>query len=68
MMALRRRGGAVPAASSLTIGFSLDGARCSRAVCSAARCSYADAIRSTLSVNSALFPDVYSYNFDAVNI
>ncbi|MFO1455217.1 MAG: TonB-dependent receptor [Steroidobacteraceae bacterium] len=59
--------GAVPAASSL-IGFNLDGTLFSRGVFNSPLQVQNWRYPVDLSVNSALFPDVYSYNFDAVNI
>ena len=59
--------GAVPASSSL-IGFNLDGTLFSRGVFNSPLDVRNWRYPVDLSVNSALFPDVYSYNFDAVNI
>ncbi len=59
--------GAVPASSSL-IGFNLDGTLFSRGVFNSPLDVRNYRYPVDLAVNSRLFPDVYSYNFDAVNI
>jgi outer membrane receptor protein involved in Fe transport len=59
--------GAVPAGSTL-IGFNLDGTLFSRGVFNNALNVQNFRYPNDVSVNSRLFPDVYSYNFDSVNI
>jgi outer membrane receptor protein involved in Fe transport len=59
--------GAVPAGSTL-IGFNLDGTLFSRGVFNSALDVQNFRYPSDIAVNSNLFPDVYSYNFDSVNI
>ena len=59
--------GGVPAGSSL-IGFNLDGTLLSRGVFNSPLNVQNWRYPVDLAVNGPLFPDVYSYNFDAVNI
>lgn len=59
--------GAVPADSTL-IGFNLDGTLFSRGVFNSPLDVQNWRYPVDLSVNRPIFPDVYSYNFDAVNI
>lgn len=59
--------GAVPA-SSTVIGFNLDNSLFSRGIFNSPSNVQNFRYPSDLAVNSNLFPDVYSYNFDSVNI
>ncbi|MCP5360113.1 MAG: TonB-dependent receptor [Steroidobacteraceae bacterium] len=59
--------GAVPASGTL-IGFNLDGTLFSRGVFNSPLDVQNWRYPVDLAINSALFPDTYSYNFDAVNI
>jgi outer membrane receptor protein involved in Fe transport len=59
--------GAVPAAGSF-IGFNLDGTLFSRGVFNSPLQVQNFRYPNDVSVNGPLFPDVYSYNFDSVNI
>lgn len=59
--------GAVPAASNL-IGFNLDGTLFSRGIFNSPRDVQNFRYPIDSAVNTRLFPDFYSYNFDAVNI
>jgi iron complex outermembrane recepter protein len=59
--------GAVPANSNL-IGFNLDGTLFSRGIFNSPLQVQNFRYPTDLAVNTNLFPDVYSYNFDSVNI
>lgn len=59
--------GSVPASSSL-IGFNLDGSLFSRGVFNSPLNVINFRYPIDSSVNTAIFPDLYSYNFDAVNL